>query len=106
MPGQTPAAAAAAECSDGDHSVFDILKENFDAAYNGNRAPFPIFIHTPWLKDHKGDVQQFAGGLGGRLGPSRWALDPCVPAHWRATHVPAALLCSWAHSKATCPASP
>ncbi|EFN52368.1 hypothetical protein CHLNCDRAFT_138797 [Chlorella variabilis] len=45
---------------DGDHSVFDILKENFDAAYNGNRAPFPIFIHTPWLKDHKGDVQQFA----------------------------------------------
>ncbi|KAI7844630.1 hypothetical protein COHA_001720 [Chlorella ohadii] len=29
--------------------LFKILKQNFDAAYNGNRAPLPIFIHTPWL---------------------------------------------------------
>lgn len=25
------------------------LKTNFDQAYNGNRAPFPIFVHAPWF---------------------------------------------------------
>ncbi|PSC74020.1 polysaccharide deacetylase [Micractinium conductrix] len=29
--------------------AFDVLKANFDAAYAGNRAPFPIFVHTPWF---------------------------------------------------------
>lgn len=26
------------------------LQSNFDAAYGGNRAPLPIFVHEPWLK--------------------------------------------------------
>ena len=26
--------------------AFDVLKANFDAAYAGNRAPFPIFVHV------------------------------------------------------------
>jgi LysM repeat protein/peptidoglycan/xylan/chitin deacetylase (PgdA/CDA1 family) len=26
-----------------------LFKTNFDQAYNGNRAPFPIFVHAPWL---------------------------------------------------------
>ncbi|KAI7844629.1 hypothetical protein COHA_001719 [Chlorella ohadii] len=30
---------------------YNIMKQNFDAAYSGNRAPIPIFIHTPWLQD-------------------------------------------------------
>lgn len=25
-------------------------QSNFDAAYAGNRAPLPIFVHEPWLK--------------------------------------------------------
>lgn len=29
-------------------NVYDALVANFDEAYNGNRAPFPVFIHTPW----------------------------------------------------------
>lgn len=46
--------------------TFDILKANFDAAYGGNRAPFPIFIHTPWLqsKDHTPGLQRFIGECG------------------------------------------
>jgi hypothetical protein len=42
--------------------VFDILKANFDAAYGGNRAPLPIFIHSPWLRggNHLEDLQRFA----------------------------------------------
>jgi hypothetical protein len=46
---------------DASNSVYDVLKANFDAAYNGNRAPMPIFIHTPWLTtDHIADVKKFA----------------------------------------------
>lgn len=44
---------------DGDNA-YEILKANFDAAYNGNRAPLPIFIHTPWLGDNVNDVKKFA----------------------------------------------
>lgn len=41
------------------------LQENFDAAYNGNRAPLPIFIHTPWLErsNHLDKLKDFAGAL-------------------------------------------
>lgn len=50
--------------------MFDILKANFDAAYNGNRAPLPIFIHSPWLRQGSNleDLQRFAGGASGRSG--------------------------------------
>jgi hypothetical protein len=29
--------------------IFELLKENFDKAYGGNRAPVPMFFHSPWL---------------------------------------------------------
>ncbi|KAL4448990.1 hypothetical protein ABPG77_007707 [Micractinium sp. CCAP 211/92] len=47
---------------DGKQDVFDILKANFDAAYKGNRAPLPIFIHTPWLErsNHLDRLKDFA----------------------------------------------
>lgn len=31
----------------------DLLKSVFDLAYNGNRAPMPMYIHSPWLNDKK-----------------------------------------------------
>jgi hypothetical protein len=31
-------------------NAYALLKANFDAAYAGNRAPLPIFIHEQWLK--------------------------------------------------------
>ncbi|KAI3430406.1 hypothetical protein D9Q98_005001 [Chlorella vulgaris] len=46
--------------ADGKHPVFDLLKANFDAAYGGNRAPMPIFIHTPWLAKNRDAVAAFA----------------------------------------------
>jgi hypothetical protein len=45
-----------------DVSTYTVLKQSFDAAYGGNRAPFPIFGHTPWLLDRKADVKRFLGG--------------------------------------------
>ncbi|EFN50572.1 hypothetical protein CHLNCDRAFT_136266, partial [Chlorella variabilis] len=29
--------------------LYELLKTSFDAAYEGNRAPFPIFLHAPWF---------------------------------------------------------
>ena len=31
--------------------IFGLLKENFDKAYTGNRAPVPLFFHSPWLSE-------------------------------------------------------
>ena len=31
--------------------VLTTLKTNFDQAYAGNRAPFPLFLHSPWFTD-------------------------------------------------------
>ena len=44
--------------------MYDVLRANFDAAYEGNRAPFPIYVHRFWLttKDNAKDLQRFAGG--------------------------------------------
>lgn len=29
--------------------VYTTFQTNFDQAYNGNRAPFPIYVHAPWF---------------------------------------------------------
>ena len=41
----------------------DILVANFEAAYSGNRAPFPIYISSRWLRtgQHLRGLQLFAG---------------------------------------------
>lgn len=36
---------------DPEGDVYDLLMQNFMASYNGNRAPVPIFVHSPWLQD-------------------------------------------------------
>ncbi|KAL4421045.1 hypothetical protein ABPG77_007520 [Micractinium sp. CCAP 211/92] len=43
--------------------AYSLLKANFDAAYSGNRAPLPIFIHTPWLTSgtNLAGVKKFVG---------------------------------------------
>ena len=69
--------------SDGDASVFDILKANFDAAYSGNRAPFPIFIHSPWLRegDRLGELKKFVGGFQPHVQRRRCRRSCCCPSH-------------------------
>jgi hypothetical protein len=52
-------------CRNDSHSTFDILKSEFDAAYRGNRAPFPIFIHFYWLDaaDNLEQLRKFVGEM-------------------------------------------
>ena len=47
------------------HRVFDVLKANFDAAYGGNRTPFPLYIHSYWLLagDNFLELETFIGRL-------------------------------------------
>ena len=30
-------------------NVFDMLKKSFDRVYNGNRAPFGLYMHAAWF---------------------------------------------------------
>jgi hypothetical protein len=55
--------------SDDKHPVFDILKANFDAAYGANRAPMPVFVHTPWLLKYKDQLAKFIGEV--------WTQEDC-----------------------------
>ncbi|KAL4422676.1 hypothetical protein ABPG75_008873 [Micractinium tetrahymenae] len=43
----------------GKGNAYDVLVANFDEAYSGNRAPFPVFIHTPWLEKNRDDMEKF-----------------------------------------------
>lgn len=45
-------------------SAHEILKANFLAAYNGNRAPMPLYVHSFFLRegDNQRDVERFLGG--------------------------------------------
>lgn len=47
----------------GGPSAYDILKANFDAAYTGNRAPMPVYVHSFFLRagNNLQDVQRFLG---------------------------------------------
>lgn len=47
--------------------MFNILKANFDAGYGGNRAPFPIFVHSPFLKSNLDSVTRFVGACASQL---------------------------------------
>ncbi len=76
--------------------VFTFLKDAFDSSYNGNRAPFPLFVHTPWIEEvrPRGDMQtldtrqQGAGAWTrahrpawhAQAGQSGWTAWGCVPA--------------------------
>jgi len=42
------------------------MKLHFDQAYNGKRAPFPVYIHPFWLRDGNNveQLQAFAGTRG------------------------------------------
>lgn len=45
---QTAQYPAGSYAMDYEGDVLSLLKSNFDAAYNGNRAPIGVFGHTPW----------------------------------------------------------
>ncbi|KAL4424580.1 hypothetical protein ABPG77_009164 [Micractinium sp. CCAP 211/92] len=44
---------------DGAVDVFTFLKDAFDSSYNGNRAPFPLFVHTPWIEEFDKGMRAF-----------------------------------------------
>lgn len=58
--------------------AYKILKSSFDAAYEGNRAPLPIFIHTSWFEDHLDGMLQFIGAQRLRQCDLLLAFDMCA----------------------------
>ncbi|EFN52367.1 hypothetical protein CHLNCDRAFT_138796 [Chlorella variabilis] len=49
-------------------NVLGTLMANFEESYNGNRAPFPLFIHSEYLEGNKGDVEAFIDEVSQREG--------------------------------------
>ncbi|KAI7845753.1 hypothetical protein COHA_000668 [Chlorella ohadii] len=46
---------------DDDHSLYNLLVANFEESLSGNRAPLPVFIHTPWFTERRlAQVKRFA----------------------------------------------
>lgn len=46
----------------GGRSVYDTLRQAFDASYAGNRAPLPVYVHSSFFTaENVRDMQQFAG---------------------------------------------
>lgn len=58
-------------------SVYEILTGLFDAAYGGNRAPVPIYVHTGWLVENARDVRSFVGGCSGAWAGLGLAVSCC-----------------------------
>lgn len=52
-----------------------LLIKNFDEAYDGNRAPFPLFVHAPWFTFVS---PRLAGGRGGCAAGRRPLVRHCM----------------------------
>ncbi|PSC71479.1 polysaccharide deacetylase [Micractinium conductrix] len=48
-------------CNAGKPSPYEVLKRHFDAAYAGNRAPMPVYVHPFWLRagDNVKELRRF-----------------------------------------------
>lgn len=75
---------------DSDHPALEVLRANFDAAYGGNRAPMPVFIHTPWLQANERAAADFVGEPRGVLvgvqGATGCVLATTLNPIWREGH--------------------
>lgn len=74
-----PAARAVGMAQAANASAYEILRANFLAAYNGTRAPLPLYVHSFFLREgnNQRDVERFLGA--GRFGwePRSCAIQKC-----------------------------
>lgn len=78
-------------------ALFELLKKDFDAAYAGNRAPFPLFVHAPWFTFVSGPA---AGSIWpGAEGTHR---DDTRAATWRLGRTFPLLQDAWVRPRANC----
>ncbi|KAI7842639.1 hypothetical protein COHA_003743 [Chlorella ohadii] len=79
-------------CMNDTSSVFDILKDNFDRSYAGNRAPMPVFIHIYWLQAED-NTQQLKDFIDYTLAkPNVYYVTMCQLLAWVQNPVPASQL--------------
>ncbi|PSC74206.1 left border a [Micractinium conductrix] len=69
-------------------ALFGLLKKSFDAAYDGNRAPFPLFVHAPWFTfDNTKAAIQFVEYANSK--PDVWFVTMSQLMDWMKNPVPA-----------------
>ncbi|KAL4444896.1 hypothetical protein ABPG77_003946 [Micractinium sp. CCAP 211/92] len=71
-----------------------LLKQNFDYSYYGNRAPYGLYIHTPWLTP--GNIQAANNFLAYALGLNNtWVVTVRQVIAWMQDPVPASEMDNW-----------
>lgn len=71
-----------------------LLKANFDYSYNGNRAPFGIYVHTPWFTE--GNIQAANNFLKYALELNNtWVVTVRQVLEWMQDPVPAGEMDDW-----------
>ncbi|PSC76360.1 Polysaccharide deacetylase domain-containing [Micractinium conductrix] len=75
----------------GGRSVYDTLRQAFDASYAGNRAPLPVYVHSSFFTaENVRDMQQFADYALGKQGTYFVTMRQLIG--WMRNPVPAAQL--------------
>ena len=79
---------------DPEGDVFALYKENFDMNYKNNRAPFGIFLHSPWFTDRNTDALINFMNYAMKL-PDVWAITTRQLIEWMKNPVPASQMGEW-----------
>lgn len=102
-PGQATEGQGYASTVTGEMAPADLealLKLNFDRSYQGNRAPFGLYIHSPWFT--KGNIQATNQFLEYALSqPDTYAVTNRQLLQWMADPVPASEMDQWLTCKPT-----
>lgn len=78
--------------------VDEVLKYNFDAAYNGNRAPLPLYVHLGWFSEkHIEQTQTFLKYAFSK--PDVYFLTMHQMVEWMKAPVPKTQMADWLASR-------
>ena len=78
--------------------VDEVLRYNFDLAYNGNRAPLPLYVHLGWFSDERIlGTQKFIKYAMSK--PDVYFLTMHQMVDWMKSPVPSSQMSAWLSSR-------
>ncbi|KAH7622737.1 hypothetical protein Ndes2526B_g03576 [Nannochloris sp. 'desiccata'] len=76
--------------------IYSVLEENFNMNYNGNRAPFGIYLHSTWFDSAGANADALNKFLDWAMAqPNVWAITTKDLIRWMQAPVPASQMGEW-----------
>jgi len=76
--------------------IYAVLEENFNMNYNGNRAPFGIYLHSTWFDPEGANAEAMNRFLDWAMAqPDVWAITAKDLVRWMQAPVPASEMAEW-----------